>query len=713
MRSIEHMQGRRHWGAVILLGCAVGAVQAQGETPPAEVQATESQAVEAVATEPQVPEPQPIEEQAVESTPDEGFFAGLFGSDFDISFGGFIRPEFAISTGSENPNNQRGNVFNKRTIQRTAYAPPALLGNITGGLGLPLPDIGTWNTLPLTVLGFQDEVRRPVPESGNTFNMHYVRAETEVAVKFNSNWSIIGRIRGLFDPGHYSQFDAASVADLQGGGIAGGDPALYQGAPNYFQYRVEGDKSPNPLEWSGDDYMVYFPALLLDYTNGPLNVRIGNQQIAWGQAIFFRVLDVPDGIDYRRHFILDRAVEEYGDKRVPSLAIRATFQATDNILADAYVQKFQPTIYPNPNTPYNIIPTQFTIHDMYAAGKYDNEISYGLRLKGDYGQWGFQAVAARRFNPDGVFRWTESGVNRDLPNSGLGGLVNASYAVSGQYGSTGEALAHTPFEVAPGGVYSANEWFYYAADARLAGTDGLNSAVLEFPAVQDLYASVAGNYEEATHELNTFFMAAGGSLRGHLAREYFQETNLGGGISYVNEGEPGSFFDQLIFNLEAMYVPDRRFTNPSLSRNYLKERELTVALVMDKWHRFFNEFPGTYIVFQGMHKTKSDLVGRSLKGYGGSEQEQSPGQSGGSNYLVMAFLQPFPNQIYQVEFATLVDLKGGALLQPGLRWKPSGDVTVEGFYTYINGDLGGNPNDNVVSSLGFADEFTLRLTYQF
>jgi hypothetical protein len=637
-------------------------------------------------------------------------------SGFDISVGGFVRSEFSAATGDANPNNQRGNPFNDINVAREAYLPPKLLGTTAAGLlpGLTLPATGDWTTVPLGALGYQDTVHRPIPDAHNLFNMHILRAETEMGLKFGRDWSVTTRLRGIFDPGHYNEFDADSVTGLQGGGISGGNPALYQGSPNYFQYQVEGNKHPNPLEWAGRNYMVYFPALVLEYAHGPLDVRVGNQQIAWGQAIFFRVLDVPDGIDYRRHFILDRAVEEYGDKRVPAPSIRMTYQVSDNILMDSYAQKFQPTIYPNPNTPYNIIPSQFTIHDLYDEGDYDKKFSYGLRLKGDFGKWGFQAVAARRYNPDGVFRWTESGVNRSLPNSGLGELVNLAYATPGHmYATTGEALAHTPFEVAPGGVYSANEWYNYAGQARLNGTAGLNSGISEFPASQDLFASVVDNYTQATNELNTFFMAAGGSLRGHLAREYFQETNLGGGLSYVTEAEPGSFLDQLIFNLEAMYVPDRTFTNPSLSRDYLHQKEWTIGLVADKWQRFFNEFPGTYIVMQLMHKTKSDLVGRSLEGYGGTEGQAAPGLAGGSNYFVMAFLQPFPNQIYQIEFATLVDMKGGALLQPGLRWKPSGPVTVEVNYNYLNGHLNGNPNNDVVSSVGFANELNLRLAYQF
>ena len=88
-----------------------------------------------------------------------------------------------------------------------------------------------------------------------------------------------------------------------------------------------GGEHSNPLEWTGENYQIYLPAAILNYHDGGLNVRIGNQQIAWGQALFLRTFDVPNGLDLRRHLILDRGLEEYSDKRVPMLSIRSWVSA--------------------------------------------------------------------------------------------------------------------------------------------------------------------------------------------------------------------------------------------------------------------------------------------------------------------------------------------------------------------------------------------------
>ena len=629
--------------------------------------------------------------------------SGLF-RDFDFSMGGFVRLETAFSTGFENPNNERGNPFNGVPVHRVPGVPTLGL-NPGHGFAIQNP------LLASTVV-------RPVPPSNNLFNYHTVRGELEAGIKFTSDLSMIFRLRMLADPGHYSSFQAGSLGNTNEGGITGGDPALYGGGPNLFQYRVDGDKHPNPLEWAGANYLAYFPVAILNYTHGPLNVRLGNQQIAWGQELFFRVLDVPNGLDLRRHLILGKATEEYADSRVASLGLRVGYQITDDILADGFAQKFQPTIYPNANTPYNVIPAQFTVHDRYSEGNYENKVNYGIRFKGNFGQWGAQVIAVRRYNPDGIFRWTKSNVSKDFATVNSTGGLNALGVVENTLATargthSGADIANTPVEIAPGGVYSADEWFHYAAAVRLNGISALNSLITDFqPATGNLLADPVTTFAEAHNELDTFFTAAGDSLRGHIKRDYFHEDIFGGGVSYVTEAEPGSIFDQIIINLEGTYVPNRTFTPIDLGVNPLRQHEMTLGMVAEKYQRFSQEFPATYMVFQAMHKTKSDLFGRSLRGYGGTDTRAATGVGGGSTYFVLAAIQPFPASIYEAYGAVLVDPRGGVLAQPGLRWKPRGSMTVEGFYTYINGHLG-NPNRNALSTLDFADEFSVRLTYQF
>lgn len=641
----------------------------------------------------------------------------------EFNYSGVLRFEGAVNlNGGENPNNQGGNVFNRRSVSRDAYVPPNLDGNVQPG--------EKWDTAPLP--GFQDSVirrDREVPNSDNWLNYSVIRTDSELSTNLTENLTFVAHLRALYDPNVYDNFDADDTRNVQEfeNGIISGQKELYQGNTNQFEHVVDGGGHADPLELSGRNYMVDFPALVLSYSTGALSVRVGNQAVAWGQALFFRVMDVPAGLDLRRHLFVDRALEEFGDERIASLGIRTTYQVTDEILLDGFFSKFQPTVLPNTGTPYNVVPAQFTIHDRYKQGGYDDKFSYGMRAKAEYGTFGWQAMAVRRWNPDGVFRWTESGVVRNFEGTqapgSLGSAVDARYPSFQQaqcardgVNNSGTAMSHTALSNEPGGVYSGEEYFFYAADARLDGVQVLNNLIQDLnPCGEALGASMVdeGSYSQAFAQVDTFMIAAGESLRGHVERKYFQENVFGLGALYVTESEWSPFLNQLIFNLEVSYTPNRTFTDIGLDKGFKQKEEWAAALIVDKWHRFFDGFPGTLIVGQVLFKNASDIAGRLLDGYGGTPTSVPDGRPS-VTYVVLGGQQPWPNRIYELEFATLIDTGGGAFAQLGLRWNPGNGYHIEGFYNGTRGALwGANPNDNLIGTLDFIDEFTIRFGREF
>lgn len=634
----------------------------------------------------------------------------------NTTFSSFIRPELSVrTTSTQNLNNQTTNAFQNVTVTRNTFVPPTLVG-------VPLTDGNDWNT-PLP--GFSDELRRGdrVPVKEKDFNYAVIRGQTEMQVKFNRKWRFVGRIRGVYDPAIYEEFDAGSVADQQGTGIIGGPPEQYQGTPSYFEAVGRDGKDLNPLEFAGENYLVDFPALLFEYRDGNLTLRAGNQQIAWGQAIFFRTLDVVNGLDLRRHSLLDRAFEEFSDKRVPKLSVRGTYQM-GNIVFDSFVGKFQPRIYGNPNTPLNVIPAQFTVYDNYYSGGYDDEIDGGFKLKADYGGWGWQVMFASRMHPAGTFSWAQSGEFSPLSGT-LGESASAAYlaknpACDGTENPTlcrnsenvAEVLSKTPFVAEPAGVYHHREWFTYAADARLDGVGGFNAAIDAFPDLKDAYVTRVQSIDELSNQLDTLMVAAGGSYRGYIERDYHREENFGLGASYVTQSD-NQWLNQIILNLEVQYTPDRVFTNPTLSDDFLTEDEWIASLVVEKWTRWTAAFPAAYLVGQYQFRSESDLVGRHLSGYGASENSTPDGISS-ANYIVLAALQPFPGRKYVLEFASLIDTQGGILFQPLLQWNIGQGMVLETYYNYIDGDVGAdNPNDTLLHSLDWADELAFRFSYSF
>ncbi|RJF89410.1 DUF1302 family protein [Oleomonas cavernae] len=561
----------------------------------------------------------------------------------DITFSGFVRQEVAVSLSDD------GNPFNTQSSKYNGV------------------------TVPLNPLldGLPTSATRSVRTTDNDFNLFATRLELNSTATLTPEVSAQVKLRAYYDWNLYDD----------------------NGDTSFFAVPIRGGDRGSLLEVSGREYMVDLPVAFVDYASGPLLIRAGNQQIAWGESLFFRVLDLPNGLDLRRHLILDPAAEEYADKRVPALGVRVSYQVTEEWEIDTFVQQFNPSITANPSTPYNAIPDQFTVHDRYDW--VDGSWNVGGRLRGQLGDLGLQFVALSRRNPDGIYRWTKSGVTTDLP--GMAG--------------SGAVLAQTPFEVDPAtGVVSAREWFDYASMVRLNGTTALNSAVDDFQPFTSLIGAfnVGDDHALAGRELDTFFALPGG-LRGHIERYYPYENVFGFGANYIFTDEPDTLFDQLIARVEMSYTPDKKFTDPSLSQEPLESDEWTLALVFEKYYRFSPDYPATYMVLQYLHKSDSDLFGRSLEGYGGSIERDATGVDG-YNALALAVQQPSPSLEWRFDLSVLYDLRGGAMFQPGVKWKPDGDWQVDLYATLFATD---DDNRNALSTVDYADEAFLRVTRQF
>jgi hypothetical protein len=697
----------------------------------------------------------------------------LFGGDF--SFNGLFRVETAFSTSSQvSAANQFGLGSNGRAVNRVAGAPstgldndgfkvpltPAGLGDLGLSLGLPsLPSFLAGNGLssPRGVtndIGVADTITRYVPARDQDVNYHLLRFEITPSINWDSGFSFITRFRAVYDPGGlgYADFNYSDYNDINNYGPGsfaqnkvGDARRQYGGDPDYLGYEVDNKKNPIFFERSGKNYQIDAPAFFLQWTNGNITARVGNQSVAWGQLLFFRIMDVANGLDLRRHLFIDRAIEEFADERMSAPGLRITWQATDNIVVDSFAQQFIPTVLPNENTTYNIVDSRFILHDNYYDQNRDEGINFGVRFKGEFGSFNGQLMYTSRFNQLGAIRWAASNINKRLPNSNYLGLAFNQYCnvlngttVTNPDSGCGPQLANTAFEVAPAGLMSAEDWFDRGSYTKLSGIEALNYAIRDFqPATSQLLTSEvdpnqpnAAQVNQANLELDAFFIAAEG-LHGHVERNYYREDVYGIGGGIVTEAELGSFFDQILINVEATYTPDRVFTHVGLRKQFDVRDEYQVGLVMEKYHRFSDSIPATYMVFQYLWQKESSLEGLLLDGYGSenfSDQgikltkgvptstnpKITPGISEGANYVVLAALVPGPQYIFEYSVATLIDVQGGVLMQPGVQWKPVGSVTVNAFYNYIDSDLwGGNKNKSFLSFVDFADEFCLRLGYQF
>ena len=642
-------------------------------------------------------------------------------SAFDVSVSGFIRQEMAYKlNNNENPNTTGGNHYNGKAYKTEGNLLETLAPALLGGATIPKGTI---------ISGRRDL------STDNDWNVFATKAEVDFNFNFTNNLTGFAKIRGYYQP---DVFDSPDKSDFVDG--IGGKPDLF-GMPNH-------GKEATYLSYSDDDYMIDMPALYLDYAKGPLWVRVGQQQIAWGEALFFRVADMANGLDFRRHVIFDFGAEEYSDERLSAPGIRASYQVDENWEVEVFAQMFQPLVLPPNYSPYNLIQSGFNMNKGYEEGfdKVDDKVNAGVRVQGqnlgEDGSWGVQLFAITRHNPTPLFSLHPSGISN--PAFGNAGDPN------------GDGFATQPFIYEPGsvaGTASPHEWFYNSGVGGVDGLDVINGLIHDFPWIRGFAESLAmtpnsdGDYitTQSGGGHNTLggaipdgingidflelFWAAGGlggdtldgalgtldavyggsGLSGLMRVSYASENIFGFGVNHIFYAEEGSLLDQLVVRFEMSYTPDKKFTN-NLRYEFIEEDEVLASLVFEKYHRFSDAFPATFFIFEYMYRKETDLLERHLSGLGGDVNHRPGGgeQDRGWHGVVMAFQQPFPGLKWRLDGSFLYDMEGGFLLQPAVRYKPSSAWTVEAFANIIDGN-----NSSSLGVFDWSDDFTMRVTYQF
>jgi hypothetical protein len=113
-------------------------------------------------------------------------------------------------------------------------------------------------------------------------------------------------------------------------------------------------------------------------------VRVGKQQIAWGEALGLRVLDTVNPLDLRQFFFFDRIFEEFDKIRIPQWFLRADYNIPNESVPDLTAEfilnpgAVVPTLLPAQGAPYNVLPAFLTVRNAVRQG----EPTVGGRLTG-------------------------------------------------------------------------------------------------------------------------------------------------------------------------------------------------------------------------------------------------------------------------------------------------------------------------------------------
>ena len=575
------------------------------------------------------------------------------------------------------------------------------------------------------------------------FNLFNTRMEIDVQARINKNWAAYVKFRAYYDG--TSAFTDSQISD-------------------HFSGNKFWGNSGQIAELSSPNFALDLPAAYVDYNQGPLWIRVGNQTIAWGEAYFFRIMDVANGLDLRRHLALGPGGEEYQDQRVASPGIRLSYTFKNSWEIDAFAQMWSPTILPSINTPYNVIGAGATLDERDEFNDARGSINFGARLTMPITDYLTTTLMyTNRRSQDGVARYAEAptynggtenrfcintsfndtnnllrgiGLGVQLPD-GRADVAGAGFGVPNMPllapGSKNNSVCGSPLAPDPIAVNSS-EYFHLVGRARLDPMKALRVVVDEWPADQWATREIFGFGSETTvvDALRTIegFHSSFGGFRAWVTREFKREHIFAVGANYLVNADPTSIFDQLLVRGEVSVVPNKKFTDLGLSFDYIEETEVVSALILEKYHRFTPAFPATYIVLQWMHRTESDLFGRHLSGTESTDLEDfidpitgdftaaafvpnaaAPKGSSAADYVVFAIQQPFPNLIWRFDFALLIDVEGAYLVQPGVRYRPAAKWQWDLYANIITS--GGDENDDIMETIEWADEVFVRLTYYF
>ena len=641
---------------------------------------------------------------------------------FDYTVSGFIRQEMAYKL--NNNENELNRATNK--ANGTASYPGGKILALVPGIILP-------KDRPINSKGDRS--------GGGDWNVFATRAEVDIKATFTNNLTGFMKIRGYFQPDVFGNTRDSASHDGEGGKV------------NYFNVNNHGNEATY-LSVSNNNYMVDIPAMYLDWASGPYWVRFGQQQIAWGESLFFRIADQTAGLDFRRHFIFDFGSEEFADERLSAPGIRASMVFGEGWEIEGFATMFQPSVLPPNYSQYNVIFSGFSPDYKTGFDKVSHNVNAGLRLSGEVGGLGMQFFAITQHNYDPVFHLKPGGQklmpdqfceSRFIPKPAklLCGFENQPFV----------------FEENGTGVTSAGAWYDVGAISAMDTLDVLNGIAEDYPWIANTYRVLGLNPDKNGDTFTT--IADGGpnsmyglipegvngtdfvelffavpvydlvrgpqptydsngvqngtelirlnSLVGLIEANYTSQNVFGFGFNYIFYAEPDTLLDQLVVRFEASYTPDKKFTH-ALRNTFLEKDEWLTSLVFEKYHRFSDAFPATFFIFQWMHRTQSDLLGRHLSGLGGTSIRRPGGgeQDHGWDGFVFAFQQPFPGLRWRLDMSVLYGLSGGVFFQPSVRWKPNADWTVEVFANIIDGERG-----SAFQPFDFSDDINARISYSF
>lgn len=172
----------------------------------------------------------------------------------------------------------------------------------------------------------------------------------------------------------------------------------YVPEPNILNMRQSYPGNGWSAYTGGHEYEWDAAEAYTDWRKGPLWIRLGKQQIVYGEELGLQTLDQVQSMDFRRGGGFNYAGQEFSDIRIATWAGRGTYDFGD-VLAPLYltgtrltswISEFQPSQFPGVGSPYNIgftailDPVNSTVNGTNGIARARHKLVYGAVLESNF-----------------------------------------------------------------------------------------------------------------------------------------------------------------------------------------------------------------------------------------------------------------------------------------------------------------------------------------
>jgi hypothetical protein len=269
-----------------------------------------------------------------------------------------------------------------------------------------------------------------------------------------------------------------------------GDAVQFINGPSMYEFGQGDYITPGHVRYPGDgwsayirehEYMAGANEAYIDLRKGPFALRLGKQQIVYGEELGLQTLDQVDSLDFTNlPGFYDIASLEFSDFRIAEWTAKASYQLPDfaeagvnNSIITGWVSPdFQPTYFPGNGSWINDEPVSQPISDYGNIRRARNKLVYGAVAATTV--YGVDLTANFYSTPDHIGWFTVAPVK-------LPGLPP---------GFSPDSFAGEPF-LGPGhGLFDFNFQRRFSRDFIYGGSASYTVPALDFPGSEILYGDI-------------------------------------------------------------------------------------------------------------------------------------------------------------------------------------------------------------------------------